>query len=284
MGRLALLIQAAGSPEERRFATEYNLFGEKESYRKPDGVSLHYTYDALGRLSSFYSSDGSVHYVYSYDRLSHPIRVDDLVLNRSSNRKYDLFGNVIEENLANGLTVNMLYNTEGKIESLSLPDRSGVSYFYEGPRLKKVSRLSSSGAIQYSHIYDKYDSVGRLESATLINGVGKLSYKYNLNNAIHSIIGPNYQQENTYDQIGNLTASIIDNDSRSFEYDGLNQLKKEDGPFTHVYSHDSLYNRASRDGKAHAINSLNQILSDGVLDYSYDLSGNLISSSGGSTS
>ncbi|MFV0339282.1 MAG: RHS repeat-associated core domain-containing protein [Parachlamydiaceae bacterium] len=276
MRRLVLLVQAAGSPDEKRFTIQYNQYGEKETYTKPDGVALKYSYDDLGRLSRFFSTDQSVDYEYSYDQLSNPIRVEDHVLNRATTREYDRYGDVVSESLANGLTIESGFNLEGLIEKVTFPDSSVVRYTYEGPRLKSVMRLDSSGNEKYVHTYESYDAAGRLTSSSLAYGADQLKYQYDLCNAVTSIQGTRYWQKNQYDPLGNLIRKETMEGNSTYEYDQLNQLKNENGHFSHTYSHDSLYNRTSKDDRAHVINALNQILNDGESVYSYDLSGNLM--------
>ena len=62
-----------------------------------------------------------------------------------------------------------------------------------------------------------------------------------------------------------------------YTYDNLNQLTSEQGPSSHEYAYDSLYNRLAKDGTAHAVNALNQLLSDSETTYTYDLNGNRLS-------
>lgn len=279
LGRLVTLINAAETPDEKRHTTHYNAYGEKDVYTKPDGVSLRYTYDALGRLVDFTASDSSFHYQYTYDAMSRPIVVKDLVLNRSSVRLYDRFGNTTQETLANDLIVKMDYTLEGQIKTIALPDNSSIRYNYEGPRIKTVQRANQEGDLLYQHEYASYDCAGRLVKSDLLFNAGSITTEYSLNNSVLKIKTPHYEQSNQYDSVGNLIAMNTSEGMNSFAYDSLYQLSKEEGIFNNSYSHDSLYNRTSKNDSPYTLNALNQVLSDGVSSYTYDLSGNLLATS-----
>ena len=81
----------------------------------------------------------------------------------------------------------------------------------------------------------------------------------------------------TYDKAGNLIEKEEDGVKSHFSYDGLYQLKSEQGAFDHHYHFDSLYNRRSRDGKEYSYNALHQLLSAEHDIFSYDPNGNRIS-------
>lgn len=64
MNRVAEILEAAGTPEQKCTKFVYNLIGEKEKVIKNSGTTLQYEYDALGRLENFRASDGSFNYHY----------------------------------------------------------------------------------------------------------------------------------------------------------------------------------------------------------------------------
>lgn len=274
-GRLIAAIQASGTPEEKRTSIQYNSLGQKISSTKPNGETILFQYDLLGRLSEYSSSDDSIHYRYTYDICSNPIQVENLADHNASFRTYDPLNRVIEEKLANSLTCQMAYTPEGCLKSLILPDDSEVRYNYEGPILKQIDRYQN-GEVLYTHQYLNHDLAGRLLESSLIHHLGNLTHQYTLKGQIANIASPFYQASLKYDAVGNLlkrtTKDTLRPQEEKFTYDNLNQLSSEAG---HTYTHDSLYNRCSKDGRAHHHNALNQLLSDGETEFSYDMNGNL---------
>lgn len=279
--RLTAFIQAAGSSEEKRTQNTYNHFGEKTTTVKPDGLALHYTYDALGRLKDYFSSDGSFHYQYSYDLNSNPTHVIDLIQGKTTERSYDAFNNIATEKLQNGLLTAFTYSPDGKIQSLTLPDKTGVRYTYQGSFLKTIERLAKDGSCPYSHYYESYDKEGRIQAESLIYGIGTVNYSYSPKGHLLKSESPFFKEMGkSYDYKGNLlNRSIIDKQGtldETYAYDALGQLKKENGVQIHSYTHDSLHNRISQDNSLHTHNLLNQLLQDKDYTYNYDLSGNLV--------
>jgi len=265
-------ILAAGTTEQKIVRTLYNDFGQKEVVIKPDGVQLHYTYDGKGRVQSLASSDGSIHYRYQYDRNDHPIQVDDLIQNQTSEKIYedDL---LIEELLGNNLKVQYQYDLKQRPSGIVLPDDSQIQYSYEGVNLTSVSRVRNSEEL-YSHRYHLYDQSGKVLESSLIRDVGTLSYDYdNLSRVIkieHSLWK---ESEISFDKTGNLVSLCQNDIPHDFKYDDLYQLCEESGSVSHTYSHDSLYNRTQKDEQEYKVNSLNQLVHE---QYEYDLNGNLV--------
>ena len=104
-GQLSSLTQAYKLPEQQITYMKYNNSGEKEVVVKPDGTSLHYSYDPLGRLQSYSSSDQTISYQFSYNKQHHVTHVEDLIQKNSSHFDYDTRGRLLNERLANGITI-----------------------------------------------------------------------------------------------------------------------------------------------------------------------------------
>lgn len=273
LNRPVALIQAAGTPDEKRTYTQYNVAGQKEKIIKPDGVILHFSYDSLNRLIEHFSSDKSFHYRYTYDKNSNPVQVDDLIYHRSTYRTYNSLGRITTEKLANNLTLEMSYTALGNLKTLILPDQSAIHYTYDGPLLKSVQRSTAKGDIRYYHTYDKYNTSGQSLNASLIYNLGQIGLQYTRKGQIQKIASPYYNEELFYDPVGNISQCNKGLQTENYSYDALYQLNQEN---EHTYSYDSLYNRLQKDGSIYTINCLQQILSDGEVSYIYDPNGNML--------
>lgn len=279
--RPTLFIEAKGTSEERQTRIRYNEAGEKTSINKPTGVTLFYSYDSLGRLAEFTSSDHSFGYRYHYDANSRPIRVEDLLFASTTEREYDIYGEVLQEALGNGLSINYAYSLGGHLAKLTLPDHTSIAYAYQGGRLKSIERQDPDKNPLYTHLYNAYDIGGEIKESSLIFGLGPISHRYSPNGEVESIASSYYKEEMIdYDASGNLTkrtyTDSLGREDDVYAYDPLYQLASEAGSFSHFYAHDSLYRRTSKNGQEHALNGLGELLSDQESHYSYDASGNLI--------
>lgn len=82
-----------------------------------------------------------------------------------------------------------------------------------------------------------------------------------------------FSQTCQYDAIGRLKSQSIDNTLETFTYDSLSQLVQEP---TCSYSYDSTYNRLQKNEDVCESNRLDEQLSVGPIECTYDLRGNLI--------
>lgn len=282
LNRLCNQMEAVGSDEQKQTRTKYNLYGQKETITKPDGVCLHHEYDLLGRLALFRASDNSFQYRYTYDKNSNPTIVNDEINHCTTLRKYDHHNRMTEETLGNGLITRYRFDSMGRPLVVTFPDQSGVGYQYSGCYLKAVQRLSKEGKVVYTHHYNKYDLVGNVVSDTLIANLGVIDYEFDLMGRPKKISSKHWKElvpSHGFDKVGNLLQYTIKDAlgtvENKFSYDDLYQLTSEQGVSSHQYAFDSLYNRIQKDALLHTVNQLNQLTSDSKTTYSYDLNGNL---------
>ncbi len=280
MNRLIDCYEALGTPKEKHTAIRYNTQGQKSAIIKPDDLTIHHDYDAFGRLKEFYASDKSFHYTYQYDLNSNLIAVNDLNNRTINSRIYDDNDRMIDETLGNGLNIHYDYDRAGRVTKTGLPDETAVSYEYDGYRLSRVARLTKNGKTGYRHSYEEFDLSGNVLQSKLIGRAGPLTQRYDLLQRNIETTHHHYSEKGfLYDKVGNLLEKNIDDSHGSkphcYTYDALDQLVTEKGFTQHTYASDSLYNRMEKDGKAHKVNRLNQLLSDGEKTLTYDLSGNL---------
>ncbi len=281
--RMISCYEAMGTPEQKRMRFTYNIYGQKESLIKPDGVKLQHAYDRLGRMIEFKASDNSFCYQYTYDLNSNLIKAADLKNQTETFKAYDSNDRLISETLANGLAIKYAYDRQGRPLRITLPDQSAVGYEYAAAFLSKAERYSSSGQLSYAHCYQEFDLAGNPLSAKMIKSAGTTEFHYDILNRIRQIQSPYWSEtipEDGYDPVGNLVKrQIKDNLSKvpcQYTYDDLYQVKQEEGMASHSYIYDSMYNRVSKDGNPHQVNALNQLLHDTKSQYEYDLNGNLV--------
>lgn len=301
LGHLIERREAVGSPETKVMRYTYNLAGRMTNHVKADGTILNYSYDELCRLTRLQASDGTIDYKYEYNSNHNPTHVVDLIANSSTTKQYDFTGRMIKEVLGNGLVMEYVYDRLGRTTLACLPDGSGIGYIYKGLYLKEIQRLNDQSDVLYKHVYNTFDMSGNVTQESLINNAGSIEHYYDrLGRRTKSTTKCWYEEIQSYDGVGNiLKRHLKDKDGEftfNYTYDSLYQLQSEHNEasenglsdhshsyshtyspsYSHSYTYDSLYNRIQKDGKTHLHNSLNQILRDGSLSYSYDPNGNLI--------
>lgn len=287
MHRMIAMTEAVGTPEQRITHYTYHKTGKKASAVKPDGNSLLYDYDFLGRMTTCADSAGTFSYSYSYDANNNLIGVADLLNNTQTTRNYDSNDRLIKEKLANGLTIAYEYDFMGRPTRIVLPDESSSQYSYDAAFLQSIEKYDSQGMSQYKHQYTKYNANGYITETELAGHAGHISYKYDALGRLTEQKAPQWSQRNiSYDAMGNLLG-YEQQDAQShipivcsFTYDSLYQLSGEEGMSSHHYEHDSLHNRLKKDTQNYVINHLNQILQRDQTEYRDDPNGNLISKEG----
>ncbi|MDB2614032.1 hypothetical protein N9Y92_02610 [Chlamydiales bacterium] len=273
LGRLITLTEAPHKPLQRITTTTYNRLGQKENITKPNGVILSHTYDAKGRLKTLVSSDNTISYEYLYDKKDQLLSLKDLTLNQTTTRTYTQRGQVASETLATGLTVYFTYDPLDRVTKVTLPDDSALSYTYNPFTMESVTRLNPQQEPLYTHTYDTFNHQGLLKEETLVDG-SKRFYSYDANHQLKSQTSTHTElSEYDYDPIGNLLSYTHNGKTFNYTYDCLYQLSEEND---HTYTHDSLYNRTSKDSISYTLNALNQISQITDTEYTYDLNGNLI--------
>ncbi|NGX59573.1 MAG: putative deoxyribonuclease RhsB [Chlamydiae bacterium] len=216
----------------------YTPTGNLHLLEKPDGTKLTYTYDPLGYFQSLTSSR-------------------DLIHNTQTSRIVDPHGNILQETLANGYTLQSSYDSQGRRECLKLPmvDKT-IHYSYRGPYLQKVS------CDDFSFTYC-YDYSGNLIDNTLI------TLAYDSRSRPITLTSPQFYQHCAYDIRGNMASIESTHGRKEFTYDDYDHLIHEP---QNSYSYDSLHNRIAKNDIPLILNTLNQIESP---DHEYDLNGNL---------
>lgn len=251
----------------------YNSFGQKTAVEKPDGVTLHSTYDPKGRLQDYYSSDNTIFYRYTYDKNDHVTQVHDLVNDQTTLHAYDPHGRLIEETLGNGFTLQSSYDPFDRKKSLHFLNQS-VNYQYDPSFLREIHY----GDITCTR--DNYDAYGNLLQSTLPNNCGIVTHDYDIMqrklSAVHPCFSHTIDKKWGFDKMGNVIKDKFQDQARKFAYDELYQLTLESGFEAHTYAYDSLSNRILKNNSPCTVNPLNCLLAHEEALYTYDLNGNRI--------
>lgn len=269
-GNLETFIEGKGSPVERKTLYRYTGCGKLESQTNGDGITVFYTYEDSGKISSIYSDDNTVHYTLQYDANGRINRILDRVHNLESTRTYTLDGQVLTEQLSNGLSFENTYDLLGRRTALILPDLSSIHYQFEGENLKEIIRKNAAGKTQYS----QNQTSNKLE---MVKGLGEITYTRNERGQLTAIQSPYFKQTASYDEKNKLI-SLTTQDSEgnyfnSYQYSPDSLEEKGFSPAT--YNFDDLENLSQKDNQLFTSNALNQLFSSELV-LEYDLNGNLI--------
>ena len=258
MHRPSALIE--GTSRTTQFT--YHPTGALAQRIKPTGVALENSYDPAGQLTQVRSSDGTIHYSFLYNKIGQQIEAKDEFTLKTTLRSYDPQGRLVQETLANGLTLTSDYDEQGRITHLRLPNSSTIAYTYDALHLRTIEYQG------LTHVFDSYDLAGNLLEEKRIGGLGT-AYSYDLLGRRQSSYSPKYAQQCAFNSIGNVTALRTNGNLETFTYDDQSQLTSEKG---HSYTYDAAGNRLSKDAQVESYDLVNQIVSPNI---DYDPSGNL---------
>ncbi len=239
---------------------EYNKDGTLDTYTKPDGTSLNYSYDDLGRVTydgyNSYSYDSKMRIAsisgggktlsLSYDGFN---RITGTNCNGHSNSySYDKNGNRTSVNnttytydklnrLATvtfgGKTITYTYRKDSKMSKVSYPNGMTTTFGYDnvGRLTSKTTKLSNGTVIaKYTFTLDKEGNITKQTSQEPFNEMEltnvEVSYTYDSGNRITQAGDINY----SFDANGNTTQR----GSENYSWDVRNQLV-EAGPTSIEY-------------------------------------------------
>ena len=254
--------------------TRYRYHCERlDRITKPDGVSLHHSYDGLGRLLHLHSSDGTVDYSYCYDGNDNLLAVTDGVNGSVCRRRYDNHNRCIYECQANGLEVEYCYDEENRLTDVRFDD-TAFTYSYNAAHLTAFA--CHHGATLAYRYCQASDWRGKPLEATLPCGT-KIHYRWTPSGQLATINAPTYRSRLTYNSVGHIiaaaTCASVGATFHNYSYDALDQLQEESGLFHNRYDHDSLHNRIAQDGVEQIVDHLNQLTRSGSSNYIYDSNG-----------
>jgi RHS repeat-associated protein len=272
--RLSTLIEAYGK-KDKITKYEYDEEGNKTKQIKANS-EINYEYDEFNNNIRVLSND--IDYQFIYNGLDQLIQAKDIISNKVTQRYYDAKDNLLKEKLSNGLSIKHKYDLLSNKIKTTYHTKDYVEYLYNPIDLLKITKKNSSGDEVYSHDFIKYDLMGNLlEEKTVLNH--KNFYEYDkLSRKI--AIKTNFHKESiNYDEIGRVkdikNAGFLD-DIFSFEYDDLNQIKKEESIFNNDFLYDSNFNIINKNNQNFLVNELNQTTAIEEDEFLYDDNGNLV--------
>jgi len=224
-----------------------------------DGKIDSFTYNAVGNMLT-YSKDG-ISGSFTYDELNRKTSetVNYGPFAKTYSYTYDNFSNKVTFTTPEGKVYNYAYNKNNQPTSIAFGGKT-ISYTYQWNRLKKT---------------------------VLPNGI-TTDYQYNANTWLTSITaGTVLSEQNTYDNVGNITQKTTENDDKAYAYDLLYQLTQAQGSVlpAETFAYDNIGNRISAtegtDTTAYTHNANNELLSANAANYAYDANGNLVTKTEG---
>jgi YD repeat-containing protein len=263
-GEVTTLTGASGD-----ITYSYNNKGQVVKVLNPNGSSITYEYDLIGRVTKEMSkatlTATGLTTQYGYDQLGNLKTVTDPT-GGITTMNYDVVNRLIERILPNGITSNYSYNTDYQVTSLVHKDSSGAvlaSVSYEGIGTGEPSKITREDG---SYVSLEYDSALRLT---------KESYFTSANLLEQSIAY-------SYDASGKRTAVVDSQGTHGYTYNDAYQLSSV-GTDTYVYDADGRLDTFSRNGSMidldhDSYDRLTEV-NDGsgsVTSYLYDAQGNRI--------
>ncbi len=270
--------RAYGTPLARTTTYDYTPEGQIAVKRMPNGIHLYYDYHPFGFLAELTSSDGKVHLKYSYNKLGHLLQACDLTTGVSIQREVDPFGNILSERFSHGLKIDKTYDCRDRPLEVSLSGQGTIQYQYDPLYLRSVIRQKHPDDRTYVHQYSEYDLAGHVVTEQLMDDLGSIHHTVDLKGRKIGCKSSYFTQQCVYDERDNLVQAWVDDRPFTYDYDDLSQLRlEEEADGSHTYLHDSNYNRVIANDHSCETNDLNELLSSGPVQCTYDLNGNLIS-------
>ena len=276
--RIITQIEAYQDPTQKITRFSYTQDGQQSQVIQADGTSIHYCYDPLSRLIEMCSSDKSIHYRFIYNESDQITEEINCLTNAKTLRSYNVKGDLTEETLANGLTLEKDYDGLNRKTKLILPDHSEIHYDFDAFHIKTISRYSPDQTLNYEHHYLDYNFKHQpLEESCIFNLCTTLK-DYNLQNRHISITSPYFSDTFTeIDPCQRIMSRRITSDLQTYEtaylYDDLDHLIQEDGLFQNTYTFDSHHARLTHNNTTYTNNALNELLQAGNASYGYSPNG-----------
>jgi RHS repeat-associated protein len=288
------VLSTAGAVSSTDFeAYGYDANDNKTTFRKRDGRSFSYTYDALDRMTSKIVPDAcvsgyactnvpasmtrDVYYSYDLGGLQTAARFDGPSGADAVTTNFDGFGRLSSTSTSMGgvsRTFSYQYDADGNRTRITHPDGVYFDYAYDGLD-RPVSITENGGA---TVVAMAWDAQGRRASEA--RGGVTSTYAYDQISRLESInddlAGASYDLTTTFqhNSVGQIVArtrtnalysfGYYTNTSRSYGVNGLNQY-------------------STVGGNAHGYDSNGNLVWDGGVSYTYDAENRLVVTSAGAT-
>ena len=99
-------------------------------------------------------------------------------------KRFYTHGELQEETLGNGLSLQYTYDKTGRPRTITFPDQTGVEYIYDAVDLKEVHRLIN-GKRTYKHLNQAHTLAGQVTKAQLAGNNGEINYTYDTPRTLH---------------------------------------------------------------------------------------------------
>ena len=237
-----------------------SLTGGLSEIEYPNGSSIAYTYDLLGRTKTIAEKTSltSAEYVteYGYDAFGNLETVKD-PSGGVTTMRYDVLNRLEERQLPNGVTTVYEYDELDRVESIVHTngdgevlasvsyERSGIgeptkivredgSYvlleYDEGLRVTKESFYDAAGELVDELSYD-YDAAGKRMVQSSMSG-GDRSFNYTAGYQLDGVESVSQTEDYDYDENGRLTLIDRDGEVLDLEHDGGDRLREVENQTT----------------------------------------------------
>ncbi|MBI3259665.1 MAG: RHS repeat-associated core domain-containing protein [Ignavibacteriae bacterium] len=287
--QLQSITYAASSPEAKTTTFSYNCYGDLiEKHQVGSKAPISYKYDDQGNLCSISYPDQSkklLTHQLSYDNKGNITKVK-LATDQQLKYSFNANSQPLFEEIQDAFGFYKLgysYNANGQIQQVELPDGSSINYQYEGPLVKRITRLTKENTELYSHQMFSYDQMGNLLEEILLKQGGARTQVWDQGGRKTAILTDFFEEtvpKDGYDHLHNLKKIEVaiggKKSSSIYDYDELQMLISEKGESNNSYSYDSLGNRLQKNDTSYKNNNLNQLLQTDKTSYTFDASGNLL--------
>jgi len=178
---------------------------------------------------------------------------------------YDISGNKIQTTYPEGSVVNYVYDTAGRLSTITSDGSRGYTYTYD--TLSRRTRFAFPNGVSTNYAYD---AAGRMTNLDHKASNGKIiaSFAY------------------TLDKIGNRLSKAEPDGKTNYSYNTIHRLllaqlaqpHGRDTKYDENYSYDPTGNRLHGPWKkaTYTYGAANELLKKGQIEFSYDKNGNLI--------
>lgn len=288
-------VEAKGSENERITRWSYDDSGRLEKVRLCDGEEISYFYNEFGLLKRITSLDETIDRTLVHNPYGQLISVKEKG-GASTQRQYDIYGNVTKEVFSTGYEIEKTYDGIGRVLAMKLPLSYSVNRHYKDSFLSSI--VFNDSTQSHTHYFEEYDSLGRvLKEST---GSFAIERRYDLLGRQVEIKTPLFETripDGGFDAMGHLVEmeeKLLEHArGRHFSYSVLGEITKEQSfSSTHAclnyvddYDWNSRQQRLRKNDEIQICNELSELQSihnkENEHLYTYDKRGRLISKRSG---
>ncbi len=175
----------------------YNTLGQILSKTDPSGFTTHYTYNAMGKVTSIQYPDGA-----------------------TEQMEYDPLGNVIKKTDPNGYTTTFTYNCHSQPLDIHYPDGTSEHNIYN-PN-KTLAKHTDQNGVTQCYTYDIFQHPIKTETYDTSNNLQKVtSATYSPFNKLSETDSQGVTTFYTYDPAGRLIQTQTEEQITTYTYDAL---------------------------------------------------------------